>query len=82
VILEVTRTNPGGGAAFQAAKSAAGAQVVTGIGTDAVFDPATSTLYIAKGDVMVAIVAGTPAESPQVRLQTETVLGKLVAGRM
>ena len=82
VILEVTRTTPGGGAAFQAAKSAAGAQVVADIGGDAVFDPATSTLYIAKGDVMVTIVAGTPAESAQVRLQTETRLGKLVAGRM
>ncbi|HEX5824495.1 MAG TPA: hypothetical protein VFY18_08570 [Candidatus Limnocylindrales bacterium] len=82
VILEVTRTTPGGGAAFQAAKGAAGAQVVADIGTDAVFDPATSTLYVAKGDVLVTIVAGTPAESPQVRLITETAIGKLVAGRM
>jgi hypothetical protein len=76
-ILKVTYTNPGGRAAFASAKNAPGIQVLTDIGTDAVLDPASSTIYLAKGDVMVAVAAGTPAQATHLNF-----FAKLVAGRI
>lgn len=82
VIVRLTYTKPGGQAAFDAAKSVAGVQVVNDIGTDAVFDPATKTLYVAKDDAMVAIVAGTTALTPAGGLSVATPYAKLVATRL
>ena len=82
VVLRLTYTKPGGQAAFDAAKSAAGVEVVNDIGADAVFDPATKTLYLTKGDAMVAIVAGTSALTPVGGLSVATPYAKLVATRL
>ena len=76
-ILRVTYTNAGGQAAYASAKNAPGVQVLTDIGTDAVFDPASSTIYLAKGDVMVAIAVDKPAQATYLNF-----FAKLVAGRI
>jgi hypothetical protein len=82
VVLRVTYTASGGRVAFASVTSAAGVQAVTGVGTDAVFDPATGTLYLAKGDALVALKAGSAAETPELRLSNVRPLGELVAQRM
>jgi hypothetical protein len=82
VIVRLTYTKPGGQAAFGAAKAAAGVQVVNDIGTDAVFDPASKTLFLAKGDAMVAIMAGTTAVTPAGGVDVATPYAKLMAGRI
>ena len=82
VIVRLTLTNPGGSAAFDVIKAKAGVQPVADIGIDAVFDPAKAILYVSKGDAMVAITGGTPDQTPAARLQVESGLGKLIAGRL
>ena len=82
IIVRLTYTKPGGQAAFDAAKTVAGVQVVNDIGTDAVYDPASKTLYLAKGDAMVAIMAGTTAVTPAGGLSVATPYAKLVATRI
>ena len=82
VIVRLTYTKPGGQAAFDAAKNLAGVQVVNDIGADAVFDPSSKTLYLTKGDAMVAIVAGTTAITPVGGLSFATPYAKLVATRL
>lgn len=79
VIMDITYTKPGGQVAFQAAKRASGVQVLSGIGTDAIFDPATGTLSLAKGDVMVTIATRSPSPSPPAAI---VAIAKLIAGRM
>jgi hypothetical protein len=79
IILRLTYTNPGGRAAFDAGKAAAGMQSVAGVGTEAVFDPTTETMYVVKGDSLVALVSGLFVTD---RVATETQLAKLVAGRI
>jgi hypothetical protein len=82
VVVRLTYTKPGGQAAFDAAKSAPGVEVVNDIGADAVFDPASKTLYLVKGDAMVAIVAGVSPQAPAGGLSVATPYGKLVATRL
>lgn len=82
IVVRLTYTKPGGQAAFDAVKSVAGVQVVDDIGADAVFDPATKTLYVAKGDAMVAIVAGTSPLTPAGGLSFAKPYGRLVATRL
>jgi hypothetical protein len=82
VVVRLTYTKPGGQAAFDAAKSAPGVEVVNDIGTDAVFDPATKTLYLTKADALVAIVAGTSPLTPAGGLSVATPYAKLVATRL
>ena len=53
--LQTALTRPGGAAAFTAAKAIAGAQAENSLGDGAVFDPATGTLYILRGDSMASI---------------------------
>jgi hypothetical protein len=81
-LLDTEYTSTGGKAAFNLVKQRPGVQTVAGIGTDAVFDPATATLYVSKGDALVSIVAAPTTATPAARLVTETVFGKLVAGRI
>jgi hypothetical protein len=82
VILRVTATTAGGAKAFAAAKGVAGSQVQSGIGTDAVYDSGSATLSIVKGDVMIAIEAGTQVDPPARRLALATTLAKLIAARI
>ena len=82
VIMRLTYTTPGGQVAFESAKNAPGVEVVTDAGTEAVFDPATATLYLGKGDAMVAIVAGTSADSSADRRVAATELARIIAARM
>ncbi len=79
VIMDITYTKPGGQVAFQAAKRGSGVQVLSGIGTDAIFDPATGTVSLAKGDVLVTIATRNPSPSPKAAI---VAIGKLIAGRM
>ncbi len=81
-LLTTEYTSSGGKAAFDLVKQRPGVQTVADIGTDAVFDPGTATLYVSKGDKLVSIVAGTTTSAPAARLIIETKLGKLVAGRI
>ena len=81
-LIDTEYTSPGGKAAFDLVKQRPGVQTVAGIGTDAVFDPATATLYVSKGDALVSIVAAPTTATPAARLITETIFGKLVAGRI
>ncbi len=82
VIVRLTYTTSGGRAAFDLAKSAAGVEVVNDVGADAVWDPDSRTLYVAKGDAMVAIVAGTSALTPVGGLHFATPYGRIVATRI
>jgi hypothetical protein len=77
--MDITYTSPGGQVAFQAAKRASGAQVLSDIGTDAIFDPATGTLSLAKGDVLVTIATRNPSPSPKAAI---VAIAKLIAGRI
>lgn len=79
VIMDITYTKPGGQVAFQSAKRASGAQVLSDIGTDAIFDPATGTLSLAKGDIMVTIGTRTPSQTPKAPL---VAIATLIAGRL
>jgi hypothetical protein len=79
ITLRVTYTNPGGQAAFDAMKSTAGVQAVADVGDEAIFDPATETLYLVKGDALVSLAAGMFVDG---RLAKETQLGKLIAARI
>ena len=81
VIVRLTYTKPGGRAAFDVAKTKTGVEVVNDIGTDSVFDPASKTLYLLKGDAMVAIVAGTGPLTPAGGISVATPYAKLVATR-
>jgi hypothetical protein len=51
-------------------------------GADGVFDPASATLYVSKGDALVAIVAGSAAQSSAGRLALEATVARIVVGRM
>lgn len=82
VIVRLTYTKPGGRAAFDVAKTKTGVEVVTDIGPDSVFDPASKTLYLLKGDAMVAIVAATGPVTPVGGLSVATPYAKLVAPRL
>lgn len=82
VVVRITYTKPGGQAAFDAARSVAGVEVVNDIGTDAVFDPATNILYLTKDDAMVQIVAGTTPLTPAGGLTVASPYAKLVATRL
>jgi hypothetical protein len=79
IILVLTYTNPGGQAAFNVIKASAGMQPVANVGSDAVFDPTTETLYVRKGDALVAVRSGLFVTD---RLAAETQLGRLAAGRI
>jgi hypothetical protein len=81
-IIDTEYTSSGGKAAFDLVKQRPGVQTVADIGTDAVFDPATATLYVSKGDALVSIVAAPTTATPAARLITESIFGKLVAGRI
>ncbi len=82
IAVTVTLIKPGGKAAFDSVKVGKGIQVITGVGTNAVFDPASATMYVAKGDAMAAIVQGAASQAIDARLRAETELAKLVAGRL
>jgi hypothetical protein len=79
IVLTVAYTRSGGAAAFAAVKAASGVQPVRGVGTDAVFDPATETLSFVKGDALVVLRSGLYVTD---RLAAETTLGKLAASRI
>jgi len=82
VVLRVTYTTSGGRVEFESVQSTAGVQDVTDVGTDAVFDPESGTLYVAEGDALVALRAGSSAETAEMRLSKVEPLGVLVAQRM
>ena len=76
IIVRLTYTKPGGAAAFAAVKARPGVQVVDGLGSGAVFDPAIGTLYVTSGDALVAIVSGSASDAESARLSGETTLGE------
>jgi hypothetical protein len=82
IVLTVTLTKPGGKAAFDEVKSRSGIQVISGVGTDAVFDPASSTMYVFKGDALASILTGSSAQGRAARLADETSIARLVATRL
>ena len=79
VVMDITYTKPGGQVAFQSAKRAPGVKVMGDFGTDAIWDPATGALSLAKGDVLVTIATRNPSPSPKAAI---VAIGKLIAGRM
>jgi hypothetical protein len=91
IFLTLTLTKPGGSAAFDLVKATPGARAISDVGADrgggllgaeGVFDPATKTLYVAKGDALVAILAGSSTQSPETRLATETAIARILVGRL
>jgi hypothetical protein len=88
LVASITYTTTGGQAAFQAVQQKAFVQVVTDVGADAVFDPAASTLYVAKGDALVAIYANDAcacadaSQAPDAARTFAIKLGKLIVNRM
>jgi hypothetical protein len=84
VILRLTYTKPGGGAAFAALGSTPGVQVVSELGDEAVFDPAAQTLYVTKSDALLAILA-YPAPGAAASLTSRGIaieMARLAAPRM
>jgi hypothetical protein len=79
ITLRLTYTKPGGRAAFETLSAKAGVRTVAGIGTEAVYDPAAETMYVVKGDSLVAVLSGMFVTD---KLAAETQLAKLIAGRI
>jgi hypothetical protein len=82
IVLRVTYTKSGGAAAFETAQAVAGVQPVADLGDGAVFDPATSMLYVRKGDALVAIFAGAFGQDPDTRLASATAIAEVAVERM
>ncbi len=82
IILELTYVENGGAAAFATARARAGVQSVADVGAEAVYAPATATMYLTRGDALATIVAGTRGESAAARLGKATEVAKLVAPRL
>jgi len=81
-VLRVDYTRTGGGTLFQAAQATSGVESVAGLGDGAVFDPATGTLSLLKGDAIVRLVSGNNGEAPQERLALERQVAALVVQRI
>jgi hypothetical protein len=79
IILAITYTESGGAVQFAVTKATAGVQRIGGVGTDAVFDPATKTLSFVKGDALVVLRSGNFVSDPQA---AETILAKVAAARI
>jgi hypothetical protein len=80
--LFVLRYEPGTGAdAFAIWEKAPGVEAVSGLGDDAAWAPAKTTLYLLKGDLLVTIL---PLEGPDPTLTLEAAkaIGAIVAARM
>jgi hypothetical protein len=80
--LFVLRYEPGTGAdAFAIWEKAPGVEAVSGLGDDAAWAPAKTTLYVLKGDLLVSIL---PLEGPDPTLTLEAAkaIGAIVATRM
>jgi hypothetical protein len=82
IIARTDLTNPGGASAFASAQAIPGVVVQEGLGVDAVYDPATATMYVLKGDAMAAIKAGWLADSAAKQLAQTTALAQLVVARL
>jgi hypothetical protein len=81
-VMRVDYTRTGGRTLFQAAQATSGVQSVAGLGDGAVFDPATATLTLLKGDAIVRLVTGYNGEAPQQRLALERQVAALVVQRI
>lgn len=75
-------TKRGGSSSFAIWKAGAGVQQIDGIGDDAVFDPASATLFVLKGDAIYSITAGISSDSEADRLGWAKQFGQTAAGRM
>ena len=80
--LFVLRYETGTGAdAFAGWKESTGVEAVSGLGDDAVWDPAKTTLYILKGDRLVTIMPLTGPD-PTLTLEAAKAIGAIVVTRM
>ena len=75
-VLGTSYRKNGGGPVFDAWKSNAGVQPVSGLGDQAIWDPTQKTLFILKGSSLVSIEGGS---KPLTILQA---VGMFAAGRM
>jgi hypothetical protein len=82
VWLRLTYTKAGGGAAFAQVQGAPSAEIVDGVGDQAVFDPDLGTLHVLQGDALLAIVAGNASEGTAIRLTKARTIGLLAVERM
>jgi hypothetical protein len=82
IVFRIAYTTTGGRALFDTARSAPGAQAVTGVGDDASFDPATGTLSFVKGDSQVVIFAGMFMQDTAARLAVERSVAQVAETRV
>jgi len=82
LVLRLVYTKSGGAADFDQVKSTAGAQVVTGIGDDAVFDPEADALHVLNGDAVLAIFASAWGQNPADRLALASAIAEVAVERM
>jgi hypothetical protein len=82
VMARTDLTRPGGAAAFAVAKAIAGVQTQTDLGVDAVFDPASGTMYVLKGDAMVSIRPAFIEDTVAKQLAQVARLARLVIPRL
>jgi hypothetical protein len=82
VAVRTDLTNPGGGAAFAAARAKPGVQPETDLGVQAVYDPAVGTMYVLKGDAMAAITPGFLADTAELKLSLAQALARLLIPRL
>ena len=82
VVLRLEQTRAGGAADFDAIRDRTGMEVIPELGDAAVYDPATFTLYVVEGDVLVAIVARSFGDVPAERLATAQAIAELLVDRL
>jgi hypothetical protein len=82
IVLRIEYTKVGGGGLFESAQNVPGVEVVAELGDGAVFDPATSTLSVLKGDSLVSIFAGAFTLPATSRLAIERAIAELAVERV
>ena len=79
-VLGVSYRNRGGGPVFDVWSGGTGVQAVPGLGDNAVWDPAQTTLFILKEDRLVSITGGE--RSTPITLDAAKAVGAVLVGRM
>jgi hypothetical protein len=81
-ILTVAYSPRNGGTTLNGWKTQPGVKTVSGLGDGAVFDPTQGTLFVLKGDALVAIEAGDASMKEAARLAAAKSLGATALVRM
>lgn len=82
VVFRLQQTRVGGAAAFDTARAGAGIEAVADLGEAAAYEPATFTLYVLKGDAMLAVDARGFLDDPATRRSKAIALAQVAVPRL